>query len=114
IQTIPGKAERHRHARKYAQGELAEEKSFYFTGPAGKLHLRAQNLLTFVQIADGVDDETWLHHLRRHDYSDWMDRCIGDDELSSDVRAVEDNKKLSPGESRKLIDEAVRKRYTTG
>lgn len=114
METIPGKAERRRHARKYAQGELAEEKSFYFTGPKHELNLRAQNLLMFVQIADGVDDATWLHHLRRHDYSKWIDRCIGDDELNAEVRAVENDRTLSPADSRRRIGEAVRERYTAG
>jgi hypothetical protein len=52
-----------RHLRKYAEGELGEDKSFYFRGPKKALNLRAQNLSTFVQLADGVDDETWLHQL---------------------------------------------------
>lgn len=112
IETIPGKLERRRHERKYAQGELAEEKSFYFTGPHRKLNLRAQNLLTFVQIGEGVDDETWTHHLRRHDYSHWVHDAIGDEDLATEVRAIEDERKRSPAETRRLIADAVRKRYT--
>ena len=38
------KSERRRHLRKYAQGELGPDRSFYFRGPEGKLNLRAQNL----------------------------------------------------------------------
>ena len=53
-----------RHARKYAEGELGEDRSFYFRGPEATLNLRAQNLSTFLQMAAGVDDRTWLHHLR--------------------------------------------------
>ena len=112
IETIPGKLERRRHERKYAQGELAEEKSFYFTGPHRKLHLRAQNLTTFVQIGEGVDDETWTHHLRRHDYSHWVNDAIGDGDLAAEVRAIEDERKRSPAETRRLIADAVRRRYT--
>jgi hypothetical protein len=58
-----------RHIRKYAEGELGEDKSFYFRGPSGALNLRAQNLTMFLQIAEGVDDATWLHHLARGDYA---------------------------------------------
>ncbi len=36
--------ERRRHRRKYAEGELGPDRSFYFRGPDGKLNLRAQNL----------------------------------------------------------------------
>lgn len=114
IETIAGKSERRRHARKYAKGELTEEKSFYFTGPKRKLKLRAQNLFTFVQMAEGVDDETWTYHLRRHDYSGWVREMIGDDDLAAELRATEDERKLSPGEGRKRIAEAVRVRYTVG
>jgi hypothetical protein len=60
--------EHQRHTRKYAEGELGEDKSFYFRGPADALNLRAHNLMIFLQMADGVDDATWLHHLHRGDY----------------------------------------------
>jgi len=42
-----------RHTRKYAEGELAEDRSFYFRGPNGGLNIRAQNLRLFLQIAEG-------------------------------------------------------------
>jgi hypothetical protein len=58
-----------RHIRKYAEGALGEDKSFYFRGPSDALNLRAQNLTIFMQMADGVDDKTWLHHLQANDYS---------------------------------------------
>jgi hypothetical protein len=83
------KGEQDRHRRKYAQGELGEDKSFYFRGPEGRLNLRAQNLVMFVQMAEGVDDETWLHHLRRGDYSTWLRDSIKDDELADGVAAIE-------------------------
>ena len=61
-----------RHIRKYAHGSLGEDKSFYFRGPTNALNLRAQNLTLFMQMADGVDDDSWLHHLEAHDYSRWI------------------------------------------
>src|SRR5216683_3355973 len=61
-----------RHTRKYAEGRLGEDKSFYFSGPANLLNLRAHNLAMFLQLAQGVDDETWLFHLRRGDYTRWF------------------------------------------
>jgi hydroxymethylpyrimidine pyrophosphatase-like HAD family hydrolase len=56
VQTRRAKAERRRHKRNYAQGELSPEQSFYFRGPEGKLNLRAQNLMTFLQVGEGVDE----------------------------------------------------------
>lgn len=81
--------ERHRHRRKYAEGQLGDDKSFYFRGPDGRLNLRAQNLGLFVQIAQGVDDATWLHHLRRGDYSRWLRQAIKDGALADEVAEVE-------------------------
>ena len=73
--------EHQRHTRKYAEGELGEDKSFYFRGPADALNLRAHNLMIFLQMADGVDDATWLHHLHRGDYTRWFRDAIKDDDL---------------------------------
>jgi hypothetical protein len=30
----------------------------------------------FVQLADGVDDDTWEYHRRRGDYSQWIGNSI--------------------------------------
>jgi HAD superfamily hydrolase (TIGR01484 family) len=99
-----------RHTRKYAEGELGEDKSFYFRGPRDALRLRAQNLSLFMQIADGVDDPTWLHHLRRHDYSRWMNEAIKDEELAGEVRNAEGL--ADAAQSRRLVREAIERRYT--
>lgn len=103
--------ERRRHRRKYAEGELPEDRSFYFTGPH-KLNLRAQNLITFRQLAEGLDDETWLYHLERRDYSKWFKRMIKDDELAKIAQEIESADKLSPKESRGRILDAIEQRYT--
>ncbi|MGH9768125.1 MAG: HAD-IIB family hydrolase [Blastocatellia bacterium] len=108
----PSKGERQRHHRKYAEGELSPELSFYFRGPERKLNLRAQNLHIFLQLADGVDDETWLYHLRGGDYSDWFRLIIKDDELAGEAAQIEQNQSLSVKESRAAIRAAIEKRYT--
>jgi hypothetical protein len=113
IATTPGKSELRRHVRKYAEGELAPEKSFYFTGPEDRQNLRAQNLVTFAALSDGVDDETWTYHLARHDYSNWMRNSIGDDGLAEAVRKAEDDSGLGPRAARDAIIAAVRERYTS-
>src|SRR5215471_4694610 len=108
----PPKGERQRHHRKYAEGELGPDLSFYFRGPEGKLNLRAQNLHVFMQLADGVDDETWLHHLRNGDFSNWFRSIIKDDELADEAAQIEQNQGLSAMESRAAIRNAIEKRYT--
>lgn len=105
-------ARQQRHVRKYAEGELGEDKSFYFRGPNGTLKLRAQNLTIFLQMAEGVDDQTWMHHLRAGEYSQWFGEAIKDDELAAETSAVEQNDRLSVEETRARIKEVVERRYT--
>lgn len=59
----PGRAERIRHRRKYAEGDLRWH-SFYFRGPEGRTNLEAQNLVMFSHLAQGIDEATWMFHLR--------------------------------------------------
>jgi hypothetical protein len=112
VSTIQPRQDRQRHSRKYAEGELGEDKSFYFRGPDGALNLRAQNLAIFVQIAEGIDDRTWLHHLRAADYSRWLSDKIKDSQLAEDVASIEEDEALTPSESRRRIKEVVERRYT--
>jgi hydroxymethylpyrimidine pyrophosphatase-like HAD family hydrolase len=112
VQTRRAKAERRRHKRNYAQGELSPEQSFYFRGPEGKLNLRAQNLMTFLQVGEGVDEETWLYHARRGDYSRWFETMIKDEELAASAREIERNGIPGVAESRKKLRAAVESRYT--
>ncbi|MGH7136004.1 MAG: hypothetical protein ACREHD_09705, partial [Pirellulales bacterium] len=73
----------------------------------------AQNLAIFMQIAEGVDDDTWLFHLRRHDYSTWFDENIKDPQLAADAASIEDDERLDAIESRRRMIALVTDRYTT-
>ena len=106
------RGERLRHLRLYAEGELSAEQSFYFRGPESKLKLRAQNLKMFLQLAEGVDDETWMFHLRNGDYSAWFESKIKDDELKRQAAQVEQDPDATPQDSRERIKLAVEARYT--
>jgi hypothetical protein len=112
LKIAPSHTERRRHTRKYAEGALPPERSFYFRGPQNKLKLRAHNLILFLQMADGVDPETWTHHLKRGDYSDWIRHAIKDDELADQISAFEKNDALSAEDSLREIREAIEQRYT--
>ena len=112
ITAVKPKERQKRHARKYAEGQLGEAQSFYFRGRKGALNLRAHNLSTFLQLAAGVDDETWLFHLRRGDFSRWFRNVIKDDDLASEASGVEADTLLSALESRQRIKEFVDRRYT--
>jgi hypothetical protein len=112
FRATPPKAERRRHRRKYAAGTLGEDKSFYFRGPEEALNLRANNLSLFVQLADGVDDSTWLHHLSQHDYSRWLREAIKNDDLAQEVEAIEREPPPDTREARERIRKAIERVYT--
>ena len=111
MRVIPGQAERIRHYRKYAEGDVRYN-SFYFRGPTGKHNLKAQNLSVFCQIAEGIGEETWMFHLRRNDYSRWMRDVIKNEDLAATVEDIERRVDLSPAQTRVLVRAAVETRYT--
>ena len=112
FRSIPPHTEHQRHIRKYAEGKLGDDNAFYFRGPEGKLKLRAQNLITFMELAEGIDDETWSHHLQQGDYSDWFRTVINDEELAVEAEKIEKMTDASPQKSRALIKSIIEARYT--
>jgi hydroxymethylpyrimidine pyrophosphatase-like HAD family hydrolase len=112
VRLEPSRTERRRHLRKYAEGELPEDRSFYFRGPEAKLNLRAHNLILFMDLADGVDDETWLFHLHRGEISQWLRHGIKDETLATQTAAIERNKQLDAAASRRKLRELIEATYT--
>jgi hydroxymethylpyrimidine pyrophosphatase-like HAD family hydrolase len=112
VDIAPSKLDRRRHRRKYAEGELPPQRSFFFKGPQGALNLRAQNLILFMQMGEGVDDATWMHHLRQGDYSTWFREAIKDLALAEEVQGIESRSDVSPAESRRLVRAAIERHYT--
>ena len=110
LRILPPRAERKRHHRKYVEGDL-DDHSFYFRGPEGKLNLRAQNLIVFLQMAEGVDDDTWLHHLRNGDIARWFHEAIKDEDLAASAARIA-RREEGAAESRALVREAIESRYT--
>ncbi|WP_245572973.1 HAD hydrolase family protein [Lichenihabitans psoromatis] len=101
-----------RHTRKYAEGTLGEDRSFFFRGQHAALNLRAQNLMLFLQIGEGVDEETYRHHLQHADFSTWMRSSIKDGDLADEVAGIEAHEGIAIPEARKLIRTAIEQRYT--
>jgi hypothetical protein len=112
LAATPPRHQQQRHRRKYAEGRLPPERSFVFRGPRGDLNLRAYNLITFLELAAGVNDETWLHHLKRGEYSDWFRTQIKDDELAREAAHAEAQFVGDAAGSRDAIRKAIEKRYT--
>lgn len=111
ISILPPRGDRIRHRRKYAEGNMRYH-SFYFRGPDNRHNIKAQNLAIFSQIADGIDEETWLFHLRRGDYSKWFRDAVKDPYLAEQTARVERQHSLRPIETRNLIRGLIEARYT--
>jgi haloacid dehalogenase-like hydrolase/uncharacterized protein DUF87 len=107
---VPARAERLRHLRKYAEGNLGW-RSFFFRGPAARLNLKAVNLVSFCDLAAGIDDDTWLFHLHRGDYTGWLREVIKDEDLACEVAAIAGAAQHSPVQSRQLVRDAIDRRY---
>jgi hydroxymethylpyrimidine pyrophosphatase-like HAD family hydrolase len=107
----PPSLPRHRHIRKYAEGDL-KEGAFIFTGPDGKLKLRAQNLVLFLQMAEGIDDLTWDFHLRNGDYDRWFREIVKDPELADFTAGIARDMTQTPDQTRKAIRAKIEERYT--
>ena len=99
-----------RHKKKYTSGDM-KDKSFYFTGQEKKLNLKANNLMIFIQMAEGVDDDTWLYHLGKNEYSGWFRDALHDDELADITEQIE-MKEPDPSKSKKAILDLVKEKYT--
>jgi hypothetical protein len=108
---VRGRAERIRHHRKYAEGNM-RHRSFFFRGPGNRHNLRAHNLALFSQIAEGIGEETWLFHLRRGDYSRWFRGAVKDSYLADQAERIERRQDLAPSETRELIRSLIEARYT--
>jgi hypothetical protein len=60
-------------------------------------------------LAQGVDDPTWLFHLKRGDYTSWLRDVIKDGELADEVRRAESDPDAAG--SRARVMEAIKRRY---
>ena len=89
---------------------MPPDRSCFCRGPDRALNLRAANLARFVELAEGVDERTWAHHLASGDYSAWLREKIKDPDLAHEVHTVE-AAGLEPGESRRRVVEIIRERY---
>ena len=98
-----------RHKKKYAQGDMGDN-SFVFTGRENQLHLRANNLIFFTHIAEGIDADTWSFHLQRNDYVNWFRNTIHDEELARTGEEAVEMK--DPAAGKKHILEFIAKKYT--
>lgn len=111
FQSNPPKQSRRRHSRKYAEGDVGKN-AFIFTGPDNRLHLHAQNLLLFMQMAEGVDDLTWNFHLRRGDFENWFRYIVKDENLAHFAAEMAHQANGDPSAQRPLLRKQIQDHYT--
>lgn len=105
-----GNNQRQPHLRCWTEAPVIEEKAFRFRGPTASLNLQARTVASLLEIGEGVDDDTWLYHLRRGEYSSWLRHVIHDDTLANTVAAVETGA-VTAHESRTLVATALWRWY---
>lgn len=105
------RGEHQRHQHQYFDGDMDPENCFHFRGPKEALNLAAGNLRTFMQLAEGVDEETWAYHLKRGDYARWFRDKIQDQQLTAVTEQLERADDVSPQASRQRILEMIRNLY---
>jgi hypothetical protein len=100
-----------RHRQKYLELPVADAQAFVFTidGRAGP---RARTLRTFIGLLAGLDAHAIEGHLRRHDFSRWLDHVFRDRPIALHIRQLESE--AGAEETRAIADaiaQAIRARY---
>lgn len=100
-----------RHRTKYLDMPIADPLAFVFTGD-GAPGPRARSLKDFVDLLGRLPDADLVPHLRRHDFSRWLEHVFRDCPLAVHVKAIENRAAID--RARDLVNEisqAVRARY---
>ena len=63
-------------------------------------------------LTEGIDEETWMYHLRRGDYSHWFRKSVKDNYLADHAERIEQRTDLEPVETCNLIRSLIESRYT--
>jgi hypothetical protein len=101
-----------RHQTKYLDMPVTEEQAFVFGanghGP------RARTLKTFTGLLVTLPGDQIDGHLRRHDFSHWIDGVFRDRQLAARLRGIESRVETDDThEVAEAIAQAVRARYET-
>lgn len=105
-----------RHLHKYAEGQLAEGRRFYFRNSRDQLvGVPAGNLEEFHSQILACEPDVIEHHALAHDFSRWIRDVLLDEEAASAVEAAERQVALdtpaAPAVGRAQILAAVERRY---
>jgi hydroxymethylpyrimidine pyrophosphatase-like HAD family hydrolase len=102
-----------RHRTKYLDMPVLDSQAFVFTGN-GRSGPRARTLKEFTGFLTALPVDRIGGHLRRHDFSRWIEGVFRDRSLAADLRSVEDD--AGPDNLRaaaEAVAQAIRARYET-
>jgi hypothetical protein len=78
-----------RHWHKYAEGQLAPERRFYFRDGWRLTGQAAASIHDFQRQLAEAPGSVLRHHLQAGDFSHWLSDSLGDDELAASMRQIE-------------------------
>ena len=102
-----------RHQTKYLDMSVLDSQAFVFTGN-GRSGARARTLKEFTGLLAALPADRLVGHLRRHDFSNWIEGVFRDRPLARHLRNVE--KRADSDDPREVADaiaQAIRARYET-
>ena len=102
-----------RHRSKYFDMEVATGHEFVFTENGAMIGPPAQSLKQFVTLLASKSHFCLDEHARRGDFSRWIAGTLRDHHLASDVRKVEQRRRLGHlDDVRKALSQAIQDRYS--
>jgi hydroxymethylpyrimidine pyrophosphatase-like HAD family hydrolase len=78
-----------RHLRKYTEGQLPDERRFFFRTPDGRLAATAESLGGFLHAVSRVGEDVLRFHATRGDFSRWLLDVLTDRELGRQLAKIE-------------------------
>ncbi len=102
-----------RHSSKYLDMPVLDDQAFVFTID-GRTGARARTLKEFTGLLAALPGDRMAAHLRRHDFSNWLEGVFRDRGLASYLRKIESRiESDDPREVADAVAQAIRARYET-
>jgi hypothetical protein len=108
---VPRLTEHVRHRSKYLDMPIADAQAFIF-GEGERARPRARSLKEFIALLQATDDPVLRGHLRRHDFSRWIEHVFRDGPLAARIRSIEARTNGDgAADAVAAIQQAIRGRY---
>jgi hypothetical protein len=108
---VPRLTEHVRHRSKYLDMPIGDAQAFVF-GDGGRSRPRARSLKEFIALLQDADERVVCGHLRRHDFSRWIEHVFRDGPLAARLRGLETRSGDDAiVDTVSAIQQAIRSRY---